>query len=45
MKKRIITLLYTAIALLMTACVDEELPTADTPEGNLDALWQLIDER
>ena len=40
------TILYiTGMTLMLTACVDEELPTADTPRGNLDALWQLLDER
>ena len=32
-------------AMAFTACIDEELPTADTPESNLEALWQLMDER
>lgn len=27
------------------SCVDEELPSADTPRDNLEALWQLLDER
>ncbi len=30
--------------LLLTSCVDEEYPTADTPQGNFEALWQLMDE-
>ena len=33
------------VTFMLSACVDEELPTADTPQGNLDALWQLMDER
>lgn len=36
-------------ALLLTAilagCVKEELPSENTPSGNLEALWQLLDER
>lgn len=40
-------IIYTLIILCacVSACVDEELPTANTPEGNMEALWQLLDER
>jgi len=27
------------------SCIKEELPTENTPQGNLEALWQLLDER
>lgn len=30
--------------VLMTACVDEEYRSDDTPEGNFEALWQIMDE-
>lgn len=36
-------LLVAASALLMTGCVDEE-QFDNTPEGNMEALWKLIDE-
>lgn len=29
--------------LLIASCVKEELPTANTPESNFEALWQLMD--
>lgn len=41
----IIYILYAIMMMSITSCVDEELPTADTPSGNLEALWQLLDER
>ena len=34
-----------AVLLLVTSCIDEELPSDDTPRGNFEALWQLMDER
>ena len=30
-------------AMLMVSCVDEE-EFADTPQGNMEALWKIIDE-
>ncbi len=30
---------------LLGGCVGEELPSDNTPSGNLEALWQLLDER
>lgn len=30
--------------LLLTACIDEE-ESANTPQGNFEALWKMIDER
>lgn len=29
---------------MLQACVGEELPSDNTPEGNFEALWQLMDE-
>ena len=37
-------ILFFLLPLLFTSCVDEEYPTADTPQDNLEALWQLMDE-
>lgn len=37
-------ILFLLLPLLFTSCVDEEYPTADTPQDNLEALWQLMDE-
>lgn len=37
-------LLLLLFTLLLPSCVKEELPTADTPESNFEALWQLMDE-
>lgn len=43
--KNIIYALTTAIGLMTaTSCIDEE-PYVNTPEGNFEALWKLIDER
>ncbi len=43
--KNIIYALTTAIGLMTAAsCIDEE-PYVNTPEGNFEALWKLIDER
>ena len=43
--KRIIALLIPALLcpLLLTSCVDEE-EFDDTPQGNFEALWKIIDE-
>ncbi len=30
--------------LTLTSCVDEEYPAEDTPHGNFEALWRLMDE-
>ncbi len=38
----LLTLLSTV--LLTVACVKEDLPASNTPEGNFEALWQLMDE-
>lgn len=35
--------LFIFSAMLLTACVDEE-QFSNTPEGNMEALWKLIDE-
>ncbi len=40
-------LLFTVILTTlvgMESCVKEELPTANTPQSNFEALWQLMDE-
>lgn len=29
---------------LLVSCVDEEYPTKDTPSGNFEALWRIMDE-
>ncbi len=42
MKK--ILLLLTSAILLLASCVDEE-ERPDTPMGNFEALWQIVDER
>ncbi len=39
----ILTVLLTTI-VGMGSCVKEELPTANTPQSNFEALWQLMDE-
>lgn len=33
------------IPSLFMSCVDEELPCKNTPKGNFEVLWQLMDER
>jgi hypothetical protein len=35
---------WAIIVLAHVSCVKEELPTENTPEGNFEALWQLMDE-
>lgn len=43
---QILSLIIIALASLSVAsCIDEELPKKDTPRGNFEALWQLMDER
>ena len=37
-------ILFFLLPLLFSSCVDEEYPTADTPQSNFEALWQLMDE-
>lgn len=37
--------LLMVMPLLMLSCVDEEIPCVDSPQGNFEALWQLMDER
>ncbi len=44
MRNLLYILWVTCIAVLVS-CVGEELPSEDTPSGNLEALWQLLDER
>lgn len=31
--------------MALCSCVKEEVPTSDTPEGNFEALWRLMDSR
>ena len=38
-----ILLLLTSSIILLTACVDTE-EHDDTPTGNFEALWEIIDE-
>ena len=45
MKKTIQLLLFVIALPLVVTCVGEELPSDNTPSGNLEALWQLMDER
>lgn len=33
-----------ATVLMLSACVDEEIPNRNTPLGNFEALWQLMDQ-
>lgn len=40
---RYLSLLSMALVLLLTGCVDED-EHADTPRGNFEALWQVMDE-
>ncbi len=42
---RNITITLLVCTLTMFSCVKEELPSADTPHDNLEALWQILDER
>ncbi len=42
-KTTLLILCATAMAWLMGGCVDEE-SFADTPQGNFEALWRIIDE-
>lgn len=44
MTKRLFTYLLLAPALLLTSCVEEE-NFDNSPQGNYDALWSIIDER
>lgn len=44
--KQVQIILYIMCAsFLLSGCVKEELPSADTPSDNFEALWQMIDER
>ena len=44
LKKTVILLLCLLPSLFcLTACIDEE-EREDTPQGNFEALWQIIDE-
>jgi len=42
--KSLRTLCAALLMLALSACVDEEYPSANTPSDNFEALWQLIDE-
>ena len=44
MKKNLLYLMLLPMLLGLTGCVDEE-SYADTPQGNFDALWNIIDQR
>jgi hypothetical protein len=41
-----LTLLLVAVVAMgsLSSCVDEEYPSSDTPEGNFEALWRIMDE-
>jgi len=43
--KRLVLLLLSTFALLISSCQHGELTYDTTPQGNLDALWTLIDQR
>ena len=32
------------LLLLLSSCIREQLPSANTPQGNFEALWQIMDE-
>lgn len=40
----LLILLLSTLSLLLAGCVDEEYPSDNTPSGNFEALWQLMDE-
>ncbi|SFG50112.1 S41 family peptidase [Prevotella sp. KH2C16] len=44
MKKALLYLLLLPMLLALAGCVDEE-SYADTPQGNFEALWNIIDQR
>lgn len=44
MKKNLLYLMLLPMLLGLTGCVDEE-SYADTPQGNFEALWNIIDQR
>ena len=43
--RRLLTLLLVCMSAFMTACQQSDYAYDDTPQGNLDALWTLIDQR
>jgi len=43
--RRSLLILYVLLSpLCLISCVDEEYPASDTPQGNFEALWRLMDE-
>ena len=40
----LICMMCMASWLTVTSCIDEEYPDSDTPQGNFEALWRLMDE-
>lgn len=43
--RKLLYILNMSCIVVLSSCVGEELPSDDTPSGNLEALWQLLDER
>ena len=43
MKKIFLPLLYVISFVCLSSCIDED-EHSDTPAGNFEALWQIIDE-
>jgi len=43
MRNIVVFITYFLVAICLTSCVDEE-EFADTPQGNFEALWKIIDE-
>ena len=44
MMKRVLTYSILLLATIITGCVEED-SFSNSPQGNYDALWSLIDER
>jgi len=42
--KRLLLAFILPVLCLCSGCVGEEYPSENTPEGNFEALWQLMDE-
>ena len=43
--KRVFYILALLLSLVLGACQQSDYTYDDTPQGNLDALWTLIDQR
>lgn len=44
MRRPLLIIYILLLQFCLAACVDEQYPSSDTPQGNFEALWKLMDE-